>query len=267
MRNLIILITSLVCGSSLATLAPMCGLPVLVMAAIGIIIVCTHYCHPHGFLLMCLLNGVVIGMCLVCTFWHGGLAQLQPQSEGAFVAISCVTCIVLTCIILHFYTRGYEVHERVLNPVLGSMLLSMGISGLVPKLGAMKFAELMAPFPSTYSVGAWKFLGLWAALCCVSLPLQYWMMKDALNPKQKMKNFDELASRLVHPEASTTQEDVAKKLEDGAIGGRHLILCDAFYAPEDADMSHLTEHEKQLVAICRKDEFERDRIMFLGGLA
>lgn len=260
MQKPVSFLTFVVCGSSLSIIAPTSGMPVLAMAAIGNIVTLAYYRNVYvGWGLLCLLNGVVIGMGLCCTFWHG----LPLSGEVLFVVMACVICMTLTCITVRFYTRGYQVTERVLNPVLGSLLLSMGLSGLVPELGAMKCTELMSSGSSSNSeVHAWKFFALWAALCFISLPMQYWMMKTPPTPQ-----FEDMAKRLVHPEAGTTVEDVSKKLEDGEIGGRHLILVDAFFLPEDADLSHLTEHERKLVAICRKDEFERDRIMFLGGLA
>jgi len=44
------------------------------------------------------------------------------------------------------------------------------------------------------------------------------------------------------------------------------VLCRAIFADPSADLSHLTEHEIKLVKICREDEFERNRILWGGGL-
>jgi len=50
------------------------------------------------------------------------------------------------------------------------------------------------------------------------------------------------------------------------VNDRFQILTQAIFADKDADLSHLTENERRLVAVCREDEFERDRLLWGGGL-
>merc|ERR1712150_126516 len=102
------------------------------------------------------------------------------------------------------------------------------------------------------------------------------MMMEEDKPKPKLHSMTHpdqvdgsLQRSLIHPDIKDDDPDAKQKvasMEAAAGGSRHLTLCDAICAPEGADQSHLTDHEKRLVEICKSDEFERDRLMWGGGL-
>jgi len=69
------------------------------------------------------------------------------------------------------------------------------------------------------------------------------------------------------PEADQDDENVERfKKPDNLQNTRFQMLVKAIYADEGADLSHLTENERSIVEICRKDEDERDRLLWGGGL-
>lgn len=246
---------SICCGFGLVVLAPWIPLsyyitvPVLLM--LGVCIAKCHWIGTSFVTSMCLgpTLGAMLWQAFLCdlvdAWWHGWLLS----------ASTLFITTVFTCT-----KAGPMLFLTLIMPCLASMLLTVGLAGFtVLPAGPFPPQQLFAPSPAQEEGVAAEFAALWLCLAVVAVAarvLAAWLWKEKLADGEQ--------GGLVAALLPDGDDSLMPRPEDSE--NRHLIITKAIYAPEGADLSHLTEHEKKLVDICRRDEEERDRILFGGGL-
>jgi hypothetical protein len=176
----------------------------------------------------------------------------------------------------------------VLFPLLGAQLLTAGSAGLVAD-GVLEESQMgllggilppatlvsteVCPAASGDQRPAALFLGVWLGSAALGGLLQKVLMtvKCQCWPGRADDEASEsLVANLLTVNDNKDSDHVREgesmtKPELGQMNDRFRIICTAFHDP-DMDLSQLTETERKIVEICRKDEFERDRYMWGGGL-
>jgi len=258
--------TSVCSGASLALLAPLLAWPSVayrfpLLAIIGGMPAAMSYnCSA-------LVATACIGTSVGSLLWQLGLCTLVPRGHSCLLAC----CGIGFAAVFRLPRLGMLV-EWVVFPVLGALLFVISIGPLLGMLGQEALLEESQceagdRSPAVLTAIAWSVLGMCAMI------FQTFMLRS--NSTENGGEQDQLAEFLL---PSAGGPVLNKNLGDGEGGPKKAIpekdagvqrlpiLCQAIYAEEGTDQSHLTEHEKKLVEICRKDEFERDRVLFGGGL-
>jgi len=257
-RAVVQIFTSAVSGTALALLAPL--LPALshcfvVLALVGGLLAAL------SFRMSAAVASTCIGTALGALLWQMGLCTMVPMSHGWVLACSAgIFFAIFSCTPL-----GPPTLERILMPVLGALLLVVGIG---PRLGMLAQGPLLQVSQSEdLSQAARATSVAWLALATCGMAFQWFMLRgsDSDNSAKDGKK-ETLAESLLVEEKGKSDEG-AGVIEDKNAGMERMpVLCTAIFADEGTSQAHLSEHERALVEVCRKDEFERDRILWGGGL-
>eukprot|EP00927_Polykrikos_kofoidii_P071219 TRINITY_DN67519_c0_g1_i1.p1 TRINITY_DN67519_c0_g1~~TRINITY_DN67519_c0_g1_i1.p1 ORF type:complete len:286 (+),score=30.32 TRINITY_DN67519_c0_g1_i1:80-937(+) len=222
-----------------------------------------------------MLGGAIFGMCANCctptigTFSFGSFigALLWQMAFSKSVPEIRLYLILLTPVLLSLFfcltPLGAKLFERFLLPAVGASVLSSGVIGFVSVLGGCDPEVLVGAVPCTDAGGEPLVnIGIWLALFLYGVLFQKMFTKAAPEPEDETRNGNLVASLL--PGAG--RDGLLPRPTDSKTDSRFPILIQAMYADEGADQSHLSEDERKLVDACRADEFERDRVMWGGGL-
>lgn len=268
------LLTTALTGMSLSILAPLPLVPyapegpsAVILGLLGLLLSCVH--SSMTALVACLIAGLSLGAGL----WQVKLCEMLPGSLWIFGVHGLVLNFVTLLFLMVFWcfpgVAGPTSFTVVVVPLLGSLLVALGLAGLVPDLQGLSPHGFFAAVPCSAGaegLPAARSAGLMLALFAVGVVFQLLLSRISSGGAQKKRRpgGDMLTSLL--PEAG--EEDgppsgVARKPDPD---NRFQIIVRAIYAEDGADQSHLSEHEKALVEVCRNDEFERDRVVWGGGL-
>jgi len=267
--------TTVACGLALALLAPLLPWPpppfrVPLLAVIGSLL---SSCHPMGTALMVTVStGAPFGALL----WQLGLCRVAPDVEFLHpVLLASATLIFVVLFVCTPGIAGPACLMGLLVPALGALLFTLGMSGLAPRAGLLNASALFAEAPCSSEGGGalggaaapLAFLGTWLVLAACGAAMQVLMSQRSQGAEADGAGGpggDLVASLLPGRE----EEGGANLPRPGDVEGmgRYGLISKAIFADEDADLSHLTDNERQIVAVCRKDEFERDRLLWGGGL-
>jgi len=217
---------------------------------------------------------ISLGVGLTQWLWNLTLcSSVADDLMGTVVHTAVLTIISFVAMLFFICTPiGIVLVELLMFPLLGAMLVATGASALL----AEPSRSLINPFPGTCpgstglgfeAFAAWLFVGLLAS----AIQIKFRMIRiqkaeqesdtDDLNRTSKNGMLTSLLQTSRNPAGAGGAPGFAKP--EGDLSRVHAI---ARAIPEGSDMSHLTETEKKLVEICRTDSFERDRILFGGGL-
>lgn len=216
---------------------------------------------------------ISLGVGVMQWFWNLTLCSVVADEwVASAVHIALLTIVSLIAFLFFMCTPlGIVLVELIVFPFLGAMLLATGASALPDD----PERDLINPFPGICpgSTGpgfqallAWLFVGFLASAIQVKLRVARIQKaqdeengEDALNRSSINAAKDGALTSLLQ----TSRNPGGFEKPEGDLSRVHAI---ARAIPEGSDMSHLTETECKLVEICRKDSFERDRILFGGGL-
>lgn len=254
-------------GASLGLLGPLLPWPspALRLPALAIFGAFLGLCH---FALQSAVASACIGTIVGAFLWQLGICDAVQAPWAHAGLLAC--CAIAFVLVFVFSPVAPPARERLLLPTLGALLLIEGVSN-VSAVGILAPGALLeaSPRPAADFARGARTGAAWLALAACGIAFQ-WLLIPAGPAPEQGKNGGKggaLADPLV-----PSGKDVEKNGGDGPILNkdagleRHQILCLAMVAPEGTDQSHLTDHERKLVEVCRNDEFERDRVMFGGGL-
>lgn len=229
-----------------------------VVAVIGILL---STCHNFVALFVATFS---LGAVLGAVVWQLGLCQagadwnLHPLVLTLMVIISFVAN---ACTPLAKAQSGTGTPFWV--PVLGALMLTWG--ALNPQ--ALWDVDCVADLGDINGIPL-QFLGGWVCLTICGIVLQVVLMRRM---KAAVQNGEDgtLADSLL---PGKTAEGGGAGLKDG-LNPKNASSTMEGYAKlrnaifdETTDMSNFSDNEKQIVMVCRTDEFERDRLLWGGGL-
>lgn len=267
------------CGASLAVLAPlMPWLPpvywMIILLLIGALI---SFVHPYCTVLVV---SVTFGILFGSLLWQLGLCRIAALEvpfldwHPLILTLFCLILVIVFACLPGFAGPGSL--QVILVPMLGSILLCTAASGLVPAKYSfgLTLQNLLAESPCDAAEGDFQAsletLAAWLCITVIGIALQILMTMnrgstDASN-SQGGRGGDLVASLLpgVRGEAVDGGANLPRPGEGS--NERFSVLTKAIFAPDGTDVSHLSENEQKLVEVCRKDEFERDRVLWGGGL-
>lgn len=265
-------VTSFITGASLALLAPLLSwpsppvcLPMLVVIG-ALFSMCSVWFSA-------VLSSVIIGTAVGALLWQLGLCSAAAWAHCGLLTLSAVICTaVFSC-----NARAEPFFPWVLI-ALAALLVVESLGPYVPSVGVLPIGELFVADPSCPDEELSRMArntGLaWLALTACIVALQTVILGNSApddgctNPEladSLLSNSTGAANRQGEGGLAAGDDGFTVPKKDGGLN-RHPVLIQAMFAPEGTDQSHLTEHEKKLVTICRENEDERNRVMFGGGL-
>lgn len=268
-------VTSVLCGVPLAFVAPVFAWPTDVsMPLLGFIGAVLTSC---SFPARAMVASICIGTALGALLWNLGVCAVALGAHGWVLA----GCAASFFVVFVFTPLGPIGLERFLFPVLGALLF---VEGMAPLVGTLSPGQLFqaSSCPAGELAKAGQVTGAaWLLLAMCALPFQHFLLRDdaaengdgdrrqglveGLLPNSQGPLMEK--SRRGNGDTSGEGDPEQGGMPDKEEGLSRLpVLCRAIFADESADLSYLTDHEKKLVEICRKDEFERNRILWGGGL-
>jgi len=266
-------ITTGVAGLPLALLSPLFPWPpepfqVVTLAIIGVLL---SFCNP---ILTALLLAIALGFGVGGFAWQAKICAVLPEVMGHGMHGTVLTLSVLMCIIIFIFLPGFAGPQAVvyvLVPLTGALMLALGVADNIPGKG-IDANQLLAIQPcGAGSPQIINTLEAWLALALCGMVLQQILNrcgKGVLQDDDEEQDGSLVAALL--PQAGTESGGGAALPRPGEAMGqddnRFRIITSAIYADEGTDQSHLTEMERKLVEVCRKDDFERDRVVWGGGL-
>eukprot|EP00931_Biecheleriopsis_adriatica_P028730 TRINITY_DN17125_c0_g1_i2.p1 TRINITY_DN17125_c0_g1~~TRINITY_DN17125_c0_g1_i2.p1 ORF type:complete len:301 (-),score=51.72 TRINITY_DN17125_c0_g1_i2:22-924(-) len=268
-------ITGLVCGASLALLAPFLPFPpppysALTLGVVGMLLAGNPLC---GFFFSAVFLSLALGVGTGSFVWQLGGCKFAeglevPYLHGIFLTIVSI-CFVVAFVCTNGIAGPLSL-QLVLAPGLGALLLTLGLSalGLPSADWGLSAKELLQEAPCRpHDASRFNALAAWAVVAVCGMALQLllnWLMRGK-HEEESGENGGLVAHLL--PQAQD-EEDRAANIPRPGEGGtdRYEMLRNAIFAPEGTDFSHLPETDRKIVEICRKDEFERDRLLWGGGL-
>jgi len=262
-------LTTLLSGATLALLAPCLPWPPPPGSAISLAVagMLLSSCHT---MFSALLLALTLGVGFAGYAWRLGICNGAevPYLHGAILSLmSVVFVVVFVCTPA---IAGPFTMKVALAPCLGALLLSCGVAGLVAP--EVKFAltapELLSEegCQPLHALSTRSF-GVWLAISLAGILLQLMFLR-LQSPGDSNAERGRLHEQLL-PDAGDDEEAAGKATvpRPGEGGSeRYTMLREAIDAPEGADLSHLSEMDRKIVEICRKDEFEKDRVLWGGGL-
>jgi len=257
------ILTTFCCGLSLALLAPLCvqpaGLSALVLAVFGVLV---SFCHP---MLTALMVSVPLGMCIGAFIWQ--LSSLSPEMHGITLG---VTSFLFSCLFVCTpYISGQLTLEFLTLPLLSALMLVVGSADLVPGINALNLESLLSAETAAASVHTFE---VWVLVWIFALGVQCFLARIQLRLRGKSSQdggnrppAGGLVASLLPAGADDRGPEKLARPEHMA-NDRFQIYVKAIHSDEPLDNFDLTEDEKKLVEVCRQDEFERDRVIWGGGL-
>jgi hypothetical protein len=244
------------CFSPLVTLmSPSICIPTFltVGALLGL---CTNCCTP-------MIATTTLGLFVGAMAWQLGLSSLGPHAHIYLILVICVLFAMVFCAT----PLGPKVFERFLVPALGAWLLATGILGMFPALGGCGLERFVGEKPCTSDDHSPLVnLAVWFAFFVYGVVFQALCLKAVKESEAKKNPGGTLVASLLPGAVDADQGSLLPRQTDSQTDSRFHVLIAAMYAPDGTDQSHLSEDERKLVDCCRRDEFERDRVMWGGGL-
>lgn len=239
---------------------------------------------------------ITIGTSIACMVWHLGLCSTAAAMAetsywgGVFQSfmhpflMTLVSIVLIGLFVCSPFFGGPLIMERLLLPLLAGLLITVGIAGLRPEIGGLSPTALFEAAPCggevTLHAPAMECLEAWLAVAVIGALFQVVLLQA---PAEQMKALRQsegekehsLTKKLLPEGADSTggirdnigivsQEDVDGL--DASFGD----LTKAFYVDEgpelDALLAKMNPNQQKIVEVCRVDEFERDRIVWGGGL-
>lgn len=265
-------LTTACCGLSLALLAPLAPWPPPGFRALslGLLGVMFAFCHPaFTAMIVTLPLGIAFGALL----WQFGLCSVVPGYHA--LVLSLATAVFFLVFICTPGIAGVHCLRNILVPSLAALLLTTALAGLVPSLGALEPRALLleSPCAANHSDVKTPLISLtsWTIVAALAIGMQLFFYFRALRIEEgreeaaRAPGGDLVASLLPTAQGGGANEwGIDRPGQD--FNNRFQMIVRAIYAEEGTDQSHLSEHEAKLVQICRQDEFERDRLVWGGGL-
>jgi len=272
--------TTIACGMSLAMLSPLISWPphgyrAASLGCVGILLSC---CHPA-------MTAFVVALCLAAGVggftWELCLCQAQPEITLVGVTMSThtllLTILVLVSVALFVLIPGIAgpmTLVLILVPLMGSLLFVVGSSEVWPSVRGISVHKLLSRShcaadtgePLGHS-GAMRALVAWLLLAACGIAMQLYIARRA-RKQAETKGASAPGGSLVASllPQKDGDERTGANLPRPSDESRYQLIAKAIYMPDDADLSHLSENEQRIVKICREDEFERDRLLWGGGL-
>lgn len=267
--------TTICAGLTFAVMAPLFSWPPEPYRVVSLALVGVLFSSCHAFLLTLVL-AVSLGVGTGSFLWQLGLCHMLPEVLGMSLHPTLLTLVVLLMIVVFGFLPGVagpETVRHVLVPLVGSLLLVLGLAGLLPDEGLDTRALLAASPCLSDSPLAVHSFGVWMLLTLIGVAFQRLMARTSPQAAADAAadgngNNADLMSALL-PGASQEGGGGASLPRPGdapGSGDRFRMICKAIYDEEGTDHSHLTETERKIVEVCQKDEFERDRVLWGGGL-
>lgn len=278
-RALVETVTSVTTGVSLALLTPLFSWPSLAyrfqfLALIGGLF---SFCSVW---LTSVVASVIIGTSFGALSWQLGLCM-----EASWAHCGLLTsCAAVFVVVFSLHPRMGPAFLQWLLILLATLLCVESIGPVIPSVSVLTIEELFevgsCPAEEELTQKA-QVTGLaWLLLATLS-GCFHWITSRSGSPKDGCENPD-LVDSLLTAGASAAAGSSSNAgsgsndnpdpdgmfncpNKDGALN-RHPVLIKAMFMPEGTDQSHLTDHEKALVEICRKNEDERNRVLYGGGL-
>lgn len=274
-------LASVACGVPLGLSAPLfgwqpLGYGTLFLALFGVLL---STCHAFG---TAVIVSETLALAIAGFIWHSGFCGALPKELPPlyFDFVTWHEMILAVCMVLIVSllacTPGFANVISLIYiavPLLGSLFVVLGVASVFPQLHLLDREALLndatcrnSPGSSrSYDVG-WEFL-MWVVVGSFGIGLQILLAKQARKAAEgefgpKAPGSGLLESLL--PQASDENGPNIPKPSDS--NNRYQLIVKAMFAEPDADQSHLTENERKLVDVCRNDEFERDRVLWGGGL-
>jgi len=266
--------TSLFTGASLGLLAPLLGQPMgfrfPLLVAIGALFAMIP--GDVGYRVAAIIASACLGASSGALIWHLGLCTASSWGHPAL--LTC--CVVAFVGVFSCTPLAPVVMERFLLPALASVLLVVSVGPLFGLLAQGELFEVSSCSTTSVPLGTRNTALAWLGLTTLAMIFQWLSMRSAVSESGDSENPNLVMSLL--PRGDKGEESGAKGAgagldeKGGPIQDKTAGLCrmpmimKGIYAEDDDPLLYLTEHEKKLVEICRKDEFERDRILWGGGL-
>lgn len=265
-------ITTAVAGLPLALLSPLFPWPpepfqMVTLAIIGLLL---SFCSP---ILTAVILAMSLGFSIGGFVWQAKVCAALPELYGFGLHGTLLTVCVLICIGVFILLPGFAGPKAVvyvLVPTTGALMLVLGAADSYPGQG-LDAKQLLAISPcGAGSAAVLHTLGAWLALTLCGMVLQVFLNRcgGKVLEDDEEEDDDSLVATLL-PVGGKEEGGGASLPRPGEAadgGNRFKMITSAIYADEGTDQSHLTDNEKKLVAVCRKDDFERDRVIWGGGL-
>jgi hypothetical protein len=233
----------------------------LALAAFGVLV---SFCHP---MFTALMVSVPLGVCIGAFIWQ--LGSLSAEMHGVTLG---VTSFLFSCIFVCTpYISGQLTLEFVILPLLSALLLVVGSADIVPGVNALNLEGLLSAETAAASVRTFE---AWALVWIFALGVQCFLARIQLRVRGKVGKDGEnrapkggggLVASLLPAGADDREPDRLARPEH-MVNDRFQLYVKAIHSDEPLDNFDLTEDEKKLVEVCRQDEFERDRVIWGGGL-
>mmetsp|Transcript_5603 Transcript_5603/g.11410 ORF Transcript_5603/g.11410 Transcript_5603/m.11410 type:complete len:295 (-) Transcript_5603:107-991(-) len=259
-------LTTACCGLSLALLAqllpwPPPGFRAVLLAVLGVLFA---FCHPA---FTAIVVTVPLGIAFGALMWQCGLCSAMPDTHVIVLSAACLAFLVV--FVCTPGIAGVQSFRLLQVPSLSALLLTTSVAGLVPSLGALEPRALLLASPCAADGGSARApllsLAYWLLATACASGFQLLLAWRARRMGGGGGEGGSLAALLLPgADADSDPEDGFKRPD--MVNDRFQLLTQAIFADKDADLSHLTENERRLVAVCREDEFERDRLLWGGGL-
>jgi len=263
-------LTTVCCGLSVSLLAPLLpwpppGFRAVSLALLGVLFA---FCHPA---FTATLVTIPLGVGLASLVWQLGLCSIIPTAHAIFLSV--VSVVLVGVFVCAPGIAGIASLHLVLVPSLSALLLTTAIAGLAPSLGTLEPQALLQAAPCAAEGGDVRApllsLACWLVLAACAVGLQLFFAWRARKMGRRAGGRGDLVASLLPGSTEDPEDDDGEegfKKPDGMQNDRFQMLIRAIYADKDADLSHLTENERKIVEVCREDEFERDRLIWGGGL-
>lgn len=194
--------------------------------------------------------------------WHSGICKTDDAYHGltlAFFALTFVAALSCNPFVARFLPW--------LLLVQGALLVVESVGPHVPGAEVMSMQTLLAV--DCLDQSAFNTAIAWVLLTACVAAVHWFLLEDTT--KDGVENKALVGPLLSMGAAAAAHQEGQNESgydcpdKDQALS-RHAVLCHAISAPPGADLSHLTDHERKLVDICRTDEDEKNRILWGGGL-
>jgi len=263
--------TTIACGLSLAVLSPVLpwppkGFRAYTLGLFGVLLSC---CHP-ALTAMVASSSVAIGVAGFA--WQLSLCEALADVGMSMHAAVFGVSVLLFMILFVFLptTAGPFSLVFFLVPALGSLLLVLGVAEMEPSMAGISAHKLLSAkrcdADDPMNSRAARSLAAWALVWALGVSFQFYLARRTrLKAMQQIEGGGQPGGDLVQSLLPNAQEDRSMPRPDNK-DDRYQLIVKAIFAGEGSDISHLTENEKKIVTVCREDEFERDRLVWGGGL-
>jgi len=265
--------TTAIAGLPMALLSPLFPWPPepfqwVTLAILGVLL---SFLHP---VLTALVLSIALGFGAGGFVWQNNLCEALPEVAGWGMHGPLMWLTVLLSIIIFLFVPGFSGPQAVVGvlvPCTGALLLVLGVAGVGTDYELIRPDALLAVEPCrAHSPPVVHSLLCWFGVAFLGMLSQFLINRYGrpLVEEEEDEIRDGMVASLL-PVGEKEEGGGASLPRPGQVPdgeNRFRLLTAAIYADEGTDQAHLTENERKLVAVCRKDEFERDRVIWGGGL-